>query len=260
MIKGEMKEDLSHNCRDDEKTASHIEEFGLSVILVEATDYFPSFGYSIGLWKKFHHPEVIMFGLSTKTIHAVINSVGDLIKSGETVELNKQYTDFFNTGHAEFITVDQTSLGDYFGYAIDFYKTRNFPALQLVWTDRNDKFPWESNFEEEFVYKQPLLDRNANFKFREPKNLAAFTTRQWLELRKPILRVIHEMDGDWQFLTGDQEPEDIKIVALEQLVLRDQTLNSVFNLDYGEHAEREFIGGEWVRGKISNEELEDEAN
>jgi hypothetical protein len=203
---------------------------------------------------KFSHPEVIVFGLSSKTIHAVINSVGDLVKSGVTIKPDKQYTDFFETGRAEFINVDPLNLQDYFGYAIDFYSTTKFPTIQLVWTDRNDKFPWEPNFEEEFIYKQPLLDRNATFKFREPKNLATFTTRQWLELQKPILRVVHETDGDWQFLTGDQESEDIKIVALEQLALRDQTLNSIFNLDYGEQAEREFVGGAWSRGKISNDE------
>jgi len=50
-------------------------------------------------------------------------------------------------------------------------------------------------------------------------------------------------------------PDDIKVVALEQMVLRDKTLNEVFNLEYGEEAEREYIGGEWVRNYI---EIDDE--
>ncbi len=95
-----------------------------------------------------------------------------------------------------------------------------------------------------------MLDRNADFKFREAKNLATFTTRQWIEQRKPILRVIHDSDGDWQFLTRDQMPDDIKIVGLEQLVLRDKTLNEVFDLEYGEEAERDFVGGKWTRNKV----------
>ena len=44
-------------------------------------------------------------------------------------------------------------------------------------------------------------------------------------------------------------PDDIKIVALEQMVLRDNTLNDVFNLDYGEHAGRNDINGKWQRSK-----------
>lgn len=243
-----------HNCRDDHKTNSDIEKYGLTVIMVKATDYLPSLAYSIGLWKKFEHPELISFGLTTETLLSIINIAADIVKSGQTIQTEKTYTDFFETGNAQFIEVDKRNIKDYFGYAIDFYKTNDFPALQLVWTDRNDKFPWDKGFGDEFVYKQPLLDRNADFKFRETKNLATFTTRQWLELRKPILRVVHEHDGDWQFLTGDQMPDDIKIVALEQLVLRDKTLNAVFDLDYGEAADRESIGGQWKRSKVENEE------
>lgn len=246
--------DNEHNCTDDQKTNSDIEKYGLTVIMIEATEYLPSFAYSIGLWKKFGHPELISFGLTTKTLHAIINLAADIVKDGQTIKTEKTYTDFFETGKSEFVTVDKRNIKHYFGYAIDFYNTIDFPALQLVWTDRNNKYPWEEGFEEEFIYKQPLLDRNADFKFREPKNVAAFTTRQWLELRKPILRVVHENDGDWQFLTGDQMPEDIKIVALEQLVLRDKTLNEIFDLDYGEAADRDSIGGQWTRSKVEDEE------
>jgi hypothetical protein len=248
--------DNEHNCRDDQETISNVEKYGLTVIMIEGTDYLPSFAYSIGLWKKFGHPELISFGLTTKTLHAIINLAADIVKSGQEIQTKKTYTDFFETGKSEFITVDKRNIRDYFGYAIDFHNTTDFPALQLVWTDRNDKFPWDNDFQEEFIYKQPLLDRNADFKFREPKNVAAFTTRQWLELRKPILRVVHENDGDWQFLTGDQTREDIKIVALEQLVLRDKTLNDVFDLDYGEAADRDSIGGKWTRSKVEEEEVE----
>lgn len=38
-------------------------------------------------------------------------------------------------------------------------------------------------------------------------------------------------------------PEGIEIVALEQLVLSDKTLNDVFELDYGEAADRGLVGG-----------------
>lgn len=52
----------------------------------------------------------------------------------------------------------------------------------------------------------------------------------------------------------DISPEDVRVVALEQLVLRDKTLNEVFNLDYDEEAERDSIGGQWRRRKVENEE------
>jgi hypothetical protein len=245
-----MEEEKQHGSRDDERTVSDIEKYGLSVILIEATDYLPSFAYSIGLWQKYNHPEIICFGLSVQTLHGIINDVAELIKKGNIIETGRSYDDFFEKGNAEFIKVDSRNISDYFGTALDFYGVENLPAVQLIWTDRNDKFPWDEGFEDEFIYRQPLLDRNADFKFREAENLGVFTTRQWLEEKKPIVQVIHDEDGDWQFLTGDQMLEDAKIVALKELVLSDPTLNKVFDLEYGEEAIRTEMGGKWRRKEI----------
>ena len=253
-----MKENKEHKCIDQQElliqTKANIRKFGLQVIMVESTDYLPSFSYSIGLYETYKHPEIICFGLSNDLGLAIINDVAELIKNGEIIKTNKTYDNIFSNSKAEFLHVDKKNINDYLGAAINYYNSEGFPVLQLVWTDRNDKFPWEDNFEEKFIYKQPLLDRNANYKFREPKNLTAFTTRQWLELGKPILRVVHDKDGDWQFLTGDQTLEDARIVALEQLVIKDKTLNEVFDLDYGEAAERKFIGDRWTKEKVEYDE------
>jgi hypothetical protein len=248
------KEEHKKHDKDAEKSIKEIvEKHGWFIALFDATDYLPSFAYTIGLWKTFGHPELISFGFKTDTLGAILNIAGGKIKAGETIQASKDYDDFFEKGRAQFINVCKENVKDYFGYGLWFNEHKPFPALQLVWTDQLDHFPWDTGFEEEFVFKQPLLDRNVDFKFREEKHLAAFTTRQWLELRKPIVRVVHDIDGDWQFLTGDQMPEDIKIVALEELILRDKTLNELFNLGYGEAAERDAIGGQWTRTKIENE-------
>jgi len=247
------EEHNQHDKEVEESIKEIVEKHGWYIALFHATDYLPSFAYTIGLWKTFGHPEVISFGFKIETLGAILNMAGDKIKAGETIQTSRDYDDFFENGRAQFINVHEENLKDYFGYGLWYNEHKPFPALQLVWTDRLNHFPWDANYEEEFIYKQPLLDRNFEFKFREAKNLAVFTTRQWLELRKPILRVVHDIDGDWQFLTGDQMPEDIKIVALEQLILHDSTLNDIFNLGYGEAAERKTIGGQWTRSKIENE-------
>jgi hypothetical protein len=255
-----MTTESEHNCIDNDallnNTKLNIEKFGLQVIMVGKTSYCPSFAYSIGLTQTYNHPEIICFGLPNDLGRAIINDIAEIIKKGETIEIGKIYTEIFKDSRAVFLKVDERNIDDYFGAALSYYDDKNFDALQIVWTDRNDKLPWEENFEEEFLYKQPLLDRNAEFKFYESKNLTTFTTRQWLDEKKPILRVVHDIEGDWQFLTGDQMPEDIKIVALEQLILSDKTLNEVFDLEYGESAEREFIGGQWKRDKLEEDHEE----
>jgi hypothetical protein len=245
-----------HNCVDENKFSADIEKFGWKVIMLNSTDYLPSFAYTVGLWKNYNHPEIISFGLTIKTLHLILNDAGEIAKAGKSIEVGKNYDNFFENSDSQFLKVDSRNISDYFGQAIRYYKTADFPAIQLVWTDRNNKFPWDNNYEEEFVFRQPLLDRNADFKFREAKNLGVFTTKQWLELEKPILRVSHDNDGDWQFLTGDQMPEDARLVHLEHLTIKDKTLNDVFNLDYGEEANREYIGGNWTRTKNVDDEEE----
>lgn len=250
-----MSDQQPHDCDStDDKIIEDINTIGWSVIMIESTEYLPSFAYTIGLWKNYAHPEIIIFGLTVRTLHVVLNIAGENIKNGKRYIPDTPYSGFFEGGISQMVAVDKRNIKDYFGYAIWFNKQLDFPALQLVWGDRSNKFPWQDGYEQEFIYCQPLLDRNAGFKFREVKNLAVFTTRQWLELNKPILHVVHDEDGDWQFLTGDQMLQDAKIVALEQLVLRDSSLNDVFNLDYGEEAKRDSINGEWKRSKSMLEE------
>lgn len=251
-----MKTDQEHNCIDDNQLSADIEKFGWKVMLLEATNYLPSFAYTIGLWKNYKHPEIISFGLTTKTLHLIINDAGEIAKAGQIIEVGKTYDNSFENSDTQFVIVDDRNIADYFGQAINYYNAKDFPAIQLVWTDRNNRFPWDNDYEKEFEFRQPLLDRNADFKFREEKNLGIFTTRQWLELNKPILHVIHDNEGDWQFLTGYQMPEDAKLVALEQMTIKDTTLNDVFNLDYGEQAEREYIGGQWTRTKTEDDHAE----
>lgn len=238
----------------EDSLIKNVKEFGFSIMQIHESDYLPSFAYTIGLWETYNHPEIIGFGLRIETLHEILNDIASLVKKGESIKLNYNYSELFESGKAEFIAVDKRNISDYFGTAINYYKNENFKAIQLVWTDRNNKFPWEKDFEEIFLFKQPLLDRNADFKFRENPNLATFTTRQWLDEEKPILKVIHELDGDWQFLTGDQFPEDARIVAINQLIKKDLTLNEIFNLEYGESAERDYIGGEWTRFEIEEED------
>ena len=225
-----------HNCPQKGdllvQTQLNIDKFGLQIIMVDSTSYLPSFAYSIGLTQTYGHPEVICLGLPNNLGHAIINDVAAIIRGGATIKTGAIYTEIFEGSSATFLKVDARNIGDYFGAALNYYGDKRFDALQLVWTDRNDKFPWEENFEAEFIYMQPLLDRNAEFKFREPKHLGVFTTRQWLELGAPILRVVHDSEGDWQFLTGDQLPEDIRLVALAQIILKDVTLRNGEKISY----------------------------
>lgn len=65
---------------------------------------------------------------------------------------------------------------------------------------------------------------------------------------RPILRVVHDEDGDWQFLDGgDVSDEDAAIVSLKNLVDRDPSLKALADLPAGWTAERSAIDQAWQR-------------
>jgi hypothetical protein len=227
-----------------------VNEFGWYVAKFEATEYLPSFAYTIGLWKNYQHPELIAFGLAPDTLHSILNIGGNIAKEGKKLIVNQTSDELFENSKAFILEVNQKNLKDYFGYGI-WFNGGEFPACQIVWTDRNHKFPWEENFQQEFIHRQPLLDRNSEFKFREDKNLGIITNRHFLEEGNPILYVEHDKEGDWIFLTGDEWlSSDARLVCLEDMVEKDTSLNELFNLNYGESAQRKSLGEKWVRKQL----------
>lgn len=244
-----MKEHEKHNQEIEDSIKENINKYGWHVAKFEATEYLPSFAYTIGLWKMFNHPELIAFGLTTETLHSILNIGGDIVREGKKLTFNSETEDLFENSTAYVLQVNEENLTDYFGYGI-WFNEGEFPAYQIVWTDRNHKFPWEENFEEEFKYRQPLLDRNSKFKFREAKNLGVITNRQFIEEGNPILYVEHDEEGDWIFLTGDEWlTSDSKLICLEDMIKKDNSLNELFNLDYGEIAQRKSFKDKWERQK-----------
>ena len=238
-----------HSIHDqEEKNAilSNIEKYGCHLALLEPTNYQPGFVYSIGLFKKFGHPEIICFGLKTDVMGAVVNHARDLIQKGETLVPGKLYDGFLEGYKIQFLAVDEDYYWHYVGYGGWFYdRSFDFPLLQLVWPDKQQHFPWEEEFNPDWKFKQPLLDRNTDFKFLEERNLGVYTTKQAFD-GHPILYVYHTDDGDWQFHTSNEPNiDDAVLVSLESLTRLDPTLNDIFTLDYGWQARRETPDDEW---------------
>ncbi|GEC71715.1 protein of unknown function [Flavobacterium flevense] len=241
-----MAEDFIDSDIEDRRTIEEdIEKFGCHLILIEPDNYLPGFVYTIGLFKKFNHPEIICFGLSNKVSAAILNHACDLIKQGKTLNPNELYKGFLQNFPIQFIEVKKEFYADYVGYSGWYYNNFDFPILQLVWTDKSNHFPWEDKFNADWKFKQPLLDRSTDFKFYEERNLGVFTTKQVLD-GEPILYVYHNEDGDWQFFsTLDPNLEDAKLVSLQELNKLDPTINEIYHLQFGFRAWRETKENDW---------------
>ena len=92
---------------------------------------------------------------------------------------------------------------------------------------------------------------NTDWKFDDEPNTACYTTTFVLD-GSPILRVYHDYDGDWQFHgASDQSASKsiAKLICLEDMIHRDDSLNELHDLPYGWRAERETQSAKWKRYK-----------
>lgn len=94
--------------------------------------------------------------------------------------------------------------------------------------------------------------------FKEPVNTACFTNAKLIELGLPVMRVFHDHDGEWQFLSGDIEEDDkCKLICLGCIYERDHGLADLNSLPAGWMAERKSVDGVWTCEPYERNEDED---
>ena len=88
-------------------------------------------------------------------------------------------------------------------------------------------------------------------------NCYVFTTKKNMKKEQVVLKVVYDIDGDFQFLNVEEnlEVEDAALVSLGEMFLFDKTLEDIVPLlSVGEMAYREKDDSPWK--KISKENLE----
>ncbi len=139
------------------KLRRDVDEVGWHVLNVFALDDQPLHSYSVGLYQNYNHPEIVIVGLQSKTAHTLINDVGAQIRKGRVYASGDRSSEFLNGYDVAFISVTDALYQDYFGQAIDFYGSLEFPVLQLVWPDSKHLLPWDPGFDESLRVQQPVL-------------------------------------------------------------------------------------------------------
>jgi hypothetical protein len=146
---------------EDQKFLQIIEEHGWHVTMVGLTegDEGPAWAYSTGLYYRFQHPEIIVFGQKLELMQHMINAVGGRVRAGEKFEPDRGYADIIGNFDCRFFPVDRNYYRDYVGWSLWFYDRdpMSFPMLQCFWPDMEGKFPWEPGCAQWAIDAQPLL-------------------------------------------------------------------------------------------------------
>ena len=141
----------------DRKLLADVQQHGWHVLGVEADDEGPGFAYSIGLFHTFRHAEIIVFGLAVKVMHPIINAIGEQVRKGSPFEHLDEAGDVLEGYNVCFRTVERKHYREYLGYARWFYQGDDFPVLQCVWPDKQHRYPWHPDFNENLASRQPRL-------------------------------------------------------------------------------------------------------
>ena len=140
----------------EQKVESDVQEFGWHVVLVSAQESQASWAFTIGLFRNYQHPEVIVFGLPEKVAHSILNLIGDAAKRGRRINAGDRSDEFLQRNECTFVGFPRDAYHSHLGYARRFYGGDDFPTLQCVWPSRDGQYPWEPGASAELKRSQPV--------------------------------------------------------------------------------------------------------
>jgi hypothetical protein len=232
----------------DRKLLADVGGHGWHVLGVEADAEGPAFAYSVGLYHTFGHAEIIVFGLGVDAMFAIVNGIGETVGAGGKFGDLDEAGDVLEGYHVIFRDVEKRHYREYLGYALWFYQGDGFATLQCVWPDSAHRYPWHPSFSQALSTRQPVLSGDKSWTFQAGRNRAVFTSKRVTRAGRPVLLVVHDEDGDWQFLCGStNRQKDAQLVSLGHVIDLDPGLAELANLPEGWRASREAAGAAWTR-------------
>jgi hypothetical protein len=135
----------------------NIKQYGLQVQHVLEDETGPGFSYSVGLFKSYSHPEIIMVGLKQQLAHTLINNMAYDVKEGKIFAPLTFEPDILDDFNCYIIKVDKVNYSAYVGQAQNYYESDDFPLIQCIYPTVKGVYPWEDEWPEDIKDLQPIL-------------------------------------------------------------------------------------------------------
>lgn len=262
----------------DEWAIGQIEEHGCALISV-GRDCEDDFGwtYSLGIYDTCAQPELITVGLPLEVAKHCLNEAARRMRAGVDVTTERQ-KDLIANVHCELRIVSPKWVGRLMNFANWLNGSADYPVLQVIYPDLQNRFQWEEGFENRFI--QPLLqldtpcthvdqqfwdsikkddERFPGWKFPDKPHTKVFISKAIQEDKECITYVTHDLsDGAWQIL-GETGVESVgpELACLHHVVEKDPTLAELADFQKGWYAERTAPGETWERFESGPEEADE---
>ena len=146
---------MSETSRITEEIRQRVREQGWDVVSVAAQAGIPPHSYTAGLALGGLH-EFIVFGFSPELARPVLSDLAQRARDGERFPTNTGLEDVLPGMPVVLLEVPQVEADHYLEAARDCAPT-SLRALQIVWPDGRDLFPWQDGYDEEFRGRQMVL-------------------------------------------------------------------------------------------------------
>lgn len=154
---------------DERRVCQDVVNHYCHVVCVESGDTpsEPKFQYSVGLTYNFDLPEIITVGQKHDWGHAMVNVIRDRVRSGEAFVAGQRINGLIPPNYdAMLVAIDKRHYPELFGYCLWFYCGDDFAAFQLVWPDKENRFPWDTGCSRRVLDCQPVFDRGPGTEWR----------------------------------------------------------------------------------------------
>jgi hypothetical protein len=148
----------------ERRAVQDVEQHGLHILHVLPDARAPGWSYSVGLWRNYRHPELVVFGLSRDVSHDLLNHAGDEIRAGRPFVVDEKSAELLERVPCIFKPVAPLWHHPLFGWNNWFYRDEEYAVLQCIWPDHDQNWPWDEAFRPDWRWAQPLLwheDRDA---------------------------------------------------------------------------------------------------
>lgn len=143
----------------ERKLLDDVEADGLHVVHVPATGALPARSHSVGMWENFEQPEVVVVGLPPEVAGELIELVADEADEGHRFLDGTRHEGLLQDYPVRFVAVPKGRYGECLAAACWAYEGDDFAAVQLVWPDKQGRWPWDLEARQGFAETQPVLGR-----------------------------------------------------------------------------------------------------
>lgn len=142
----------------EDKYLADVEQYGLHIIRVHGDEEWSEFTYSVGLYRTFGLPEVIILGLRGDLAHGILNELARRAHAGERFRAGDMLHGLLKGFQVMFRPILPGHVKAHFRWASWYHEGSPFPTLRLLFPSTAGVWPWDPNASEIVRTQQPLLE------------------------------------------------------------------------------------------------------